>query len=61
MVEKACEKCNRVVEEDVCPVCGDSALSDDWMGYAIILNPEDSQIAEKMGVNTPGRYALRVR
>ncbi len=62
MAEKACKKCNRIVEDkDTCPVCGDSSLSDDWRGYVIILNPEDSQIAERMEVNTSGRYALRVR
>jgi len=61
LVEKACEKCNRIVEGNSCPVCGDSSLSDDWTGYVIILNPEDSQIASRMNVDAPGRYALRVR
>lgn len=61
MAEEACEKCNRIVEGDSCPVCGDSSLSDDWRGYVIILDPDDSQIAGRMNVDTPGRYALRVR
>lgn len=61
MTEKACEKCHRIVEGDVCPVCGDSHLSEEWRGFVIIFEPENSQIAELMGVDTPGRYALRVR
>ncbi len=61
MAEKACENCHRIVEGDVCPVCGDSSLSDEWRGFVIIFDPEDSQIAELMDVDTPGRYALRVR
>lgn len=61
MTEKACENCHRIVEGDVCPVCNESSFSEEWRGYAIIINPENSQIAEKMDVDTPGRYALRVR
>lgn len=61
MAEEACKRCNRIVEGNVCPICGDSNLSDDWRGYVIILDPEGSQIAERMEVDTPGRYALRVR
>lgn len=61
MSEEACEKCNRIVDGDSCPVCGDSSLSDDWRGYVIILDPEDSQVASRMNIDTPGRYALRVR
>lgn len=61
MVKKACKKCNRIVEGDTCPTCNTSSLSDEWRGHVIILNPEGSQIAERMEVDTPGRYALRVR
>ncbi|KXB06198.1 hypothetical protein AKJ53_01070 [candidate division MSBL1 archaeon SCGC-AAA382F02] len=61
MAEKACKNCNRIVEGDVCPVCKKSSFSNEWRGYVIILNPEESQIAERMGVDTPGSYALRVR
>ncbi|KXB04971.1 DNA-directed RNA polymerase subunit E'' [candidate division MSBL1 archaeon SCGC-AAA382A13] len=61
MTEKACKKCNRIVEGDVCPICGDSSLSEEWRGYVIIIDPETSQIAEKMGVETSGRYALRAK
>lgn len=61
MARKACKTCNRIVEENTCPICGESNLSTDWRGYVIILDPEGSDIAERMNVDTSGRYALRVR
>ncbi|KXB08455.1 DNA-directed RNA polymerase subunit E'' [candidate division MSBL1 archaeon SCGC-AAA382M17] len=61
MAEKACKNCHWIVDGKVCPVCNESSFSNDWRGYAIIIDPERSQIAERMKVDTPGRYALRVR
>lgn len=61
MAERACKNCHRIVEGDVCPVCHESSFSDEWRGHVIIIDPENSKIAERMNVDTPGRYALRVR
>ncbi len=36
-------------------------LSDDWTGYVIVLDPNDSEIAKRLNINKPGKYALRVR
>jgi len=36
-------------------------MSDDWIGISIIMDPEMSQIAKRLGVKKPGRYAVRVR
>jgi len=62
MAEQACKDCKRLVEdEDECPVCKSNQLSGSWNGLVVIYDPEDSEIAEKMGINTPGRYAIRVK
>lgn len=61
MAEKVCKNCHRIVEGEVCPVCNESNFSSEWRGYVIIMDPEESKIAEKMKVNTSGHYALRVR
>lgn len=61
MAKKACKNCHRIVEGNVCPVCKESSFSSEFRGYAIIITPEKSQIAEKMNVDTAGHYALRVR
>jgi len=45
---------------NMCPNCGSKDFSDDWSGMAVILR-EDSILAKKLGIRTPGKYALRVR
>ncbi len=62
MAEKACKQCNRIVEDATeCPVCKNNDLSDSWSGLVVIYDPEDSEIAERLEVQTPGRYAIRTR
>jgi DNA-directed RNA polymerase subunit E" len=58
-----CRECHRVVDpdEETCPACGSSSLTEDWAGYVIIAHPETSRIAEEMEVTEPGKYALKVR
>lgn len=57
---KVCRDCHRVLEGNICPVCKKSNLTDDWSGLVIIFDVE-SEIAKKLNITTPGRYALRVR
>jgi DNA-directed RNA polymerase subunit E" len=45
----------------VCPNCKSTNLSDDWTGVVIVINPDNSEIAKKMTIKTPGKYAIRVR
>jgi DNA-directed RNA polymerase subunit E" len=45
----------------VCPNCKSTDLSDDWTGLVIVIDSENSEIAKKMGIKIPGRYAIRVR
>jgi DNA-directed RNA polymerase subunit E" len=65
MVDRlVCRECHRVVDDEnaqQCPNCGSSSLTEDWAGYVVITHPEESQIAEEMGVTEPGAYALKVR
>lgn len=60
-VVKVCRDCHRVVEGEACVVCGTSNLSEDWAGYVVIIDPEHSEIAKKMRITLPGRYALKAR
>lgn len=60
-VVKVCRDCHRVVEGEACVVCGTSNLSEDWAGYVVIIDPDRSEIAKKMQITMPGRYALKVR
>lgn len=60
-VVKVCRDCHRIVEGEACVVCGTSNLSEDWAGYVVIIDPEHSEIAKKMRITLPGRYALKAR
>ena len=50
----------RISEDERCPVCG-GTTSQYWSGYLAVLDPEKSEIAKRMGIKTPGQYALKVR
>jgi DNA-directed RNA polymerase subunit E" len=45
----------------ICPNCKSANLSEDWSGLVIIFDAENSEIAKKMEVKKPGRYAIRIR
>jgi len=57
---KACKLCNFITEENTCPQCGDET-SKDWQGYVVIIDPNESKLAQQMNIRIQGRYALRVR
>lgn len=60
-MSRACKTCKIITEENVCPICRSTDLSDDFSGLLIILAPEGSQLAQKMDIKQEGRYALKIR
>jgi DNA-directed RNA polymerase subunit E" len=56
-----CRECHMIAEGEYCTNCGSANLSEDWAGYLIIIDPENSDVAEKMNIEKKGRYALKVR
>jgi len=61
MRPRACRTCKIITEENACPICRSTDLSDDFSGLLIILDPENSQLAEKIDLKEEGKYALRIR
>lgn len=57
---KACKECNRLTEDNECPLCG-SEVSREWQGYLVIIDHENSTLAKKMGIKANGKFALKVR
>lgn len=55
-----CRSCKMFTTEKVCPNCGSKDLSASWKGVVIINDPKDSEIAEVLGIDKPGKYALFV-
>ncbi len=58
---KACRNCKIIIEENVCPICKNTDLSDDFSGLLVVINPEGSVMAHKMDIKKEGRYALKIR
>ena len=58
----ACGECHLVLNDgvDQCPRHPSAKVSSDWTGYVIIIQPERSEIAERLKVEQPGKYALKV-
>jgi len=58
---KACRNCKNISEETICPVCGGTDFSEDYSGLLIVLDSENSILAEKINAKEPGQYALKIR
>jgi len=56
----ACKNCHMLTDNTVCPICS-IPTSKRWTGYLIIRDPLKSQIAQKMNIQKPGKYALKVK
>lgn len=58
----ACCECHLVLEDgvDQCSRCPSAPVSSDHQGYVIIMNPARSEIAKRLEVEQPGKYALKV-
>ncbi|MBI5229325.1 DNA-directed RNA polymerase, subunit E'' [Candidatus Micrarchaeota archaeon] len=61
MIEKACKNCRLIVTGDICPVCKESNLTKSWEGYILVIDPTDSEIANAIGAQIPGKYALKIK
>ena len=61
MKKKVCKKCKIFVEGDACPICKGNQFSTNWQGRLNILDAGRSIIAKKIGLESKGEYAIKVR
>ena len=61
MKKKACKACKVFVQGDSCPLCKGSQFSTTWQGRINVLDPNKSEIAQKIHVKVKGEYAIKVR
>ena len=62
MKPRACKICNKIYEEgDVCPKCGSKESTDSFKGRIIVINPEKSEIAQKLNIKNKGNFAIKTR
>jgi len=58
-MKRACKQCNMVFEGTRCPNCDSIEHSESWKGRVVILNPEKSEIADKLKIRKQGTYAIK--
>jgi DNA-directed RNA polymerase subunit E" len=59
-MKKACKMCKRILEKgNICPVCRSSDTTSTFQGVVVIFDVE-SEIAKKLGITAPGKYAVKV-
>jgi len=58
--EKACKTCRLIYEGDVCPSCGKKEVSDNFKGKVEIIDPEKSEMAQRLKVTKKGVYAIKL-
>lgn len=55
---KACRQCKRVLTGKMCPVCKIEGAKS-YQGTVFVFDV-NSDIARKMGITAPGKYALKI-
>ncbi len=58
--EKACKICRLIYEGDNCPSCGKKEVSDSFKGKIEIIDPEKSEMGQKLKVTKKGVYAIKL-
>ncbi len=58
--KKACKRCKYFFEGDECPLCKTSQSVTNWKGRIYIVDSKASAIANKIGVDKDGEYAIKV-
>lgn len=58
---KACKICNRIYEGDKCTNCDSKEFTEGFKGRIVVINPEKSEISEKLKIRKKGNYAIKTR
>ncbi len=58
---RACRICKYISKEEVCPLCGSEQTTEYYTGEIVLLDPEKSEVAQILGLKTPGIYAINVK
>jgi len=60
--QKACKICNMIYETgDRCPNCGAKEFTESFKGRIVLINPEKSEIAQKLNLKKKGNFAIKTR
>ena len=57
----ACKICNTIHESEKCPKCDSKESTESFKGRIIVINPEKSEIAQKLNLKDKGNLAIKTR
>ena len=58
---KACKQCRNLFEGASCGMCNSKESVDSFKGKIAVLNPEGSEVANKLSLHKKGTFAIRLR
>ena len=59
---KACKICSTIVDHgEKCPKCGSKELTEGYKGRIVVLDPEKSEVAQKLKLKDKGNFAIKTR
>ena len=59
---RACKICKKIYDEgDKCPKCDAKEFTETFKGRIVIMNPEKSEIAQKLEIKDKGNFAIKTR
>jgi DNA-directed RNA polymerase subunit E" len=61
MKKKVCRNCKMFVDGNECPNCHGQNFSTNWQGRVHVLDPQKSEVAQKIGITLKGEYAIKAR
>ena len=61
MKSRACKICNTIHESEKCPKCDSKESVESFKGRIIVINPEKSEIAQKLNLKNKGNFAIKTR
>ena len=60
--QKACKIRNTIYDEgEKCPKCGSRESTDSFKGRVVVMNPEKSEIAQRLNIKEKGNFAIKTR
>lgn len=60
--QKACKICSTIFETgEKCPKCESKEFTESFKGRIVVLDPEKSEIAQKLNLKEKGNFAIKNR
>jgi len=59
--EKACKICKKIYEGEQCPQCESKESTEGFKGRIVVINPEKSELAQKLNIKNKGNFAIKTR